>query len=163
MAILVLSLASPALDIQLLQSRLPQTPFRNGHQPLALTISSRTPQDFSKTSLRSCLQGRQDLTRPGVATMSLTIFLALCILGMDFMIYALFKLLYADRRSLVARRVAAQREAAGLIFVPAPKSTPPSTEPPELSGSRMLRAPSRKPSARSAFHASLTSSRHQLQ
>ena len=100
--------------------------------------------------------------------MSLTIFLALCILGMDFMIYALFKLLYADRRSLIARRVAAQRktaraEAAGLVFVPAPKSAPPSTELPESTGSRMSSARSRKPFARSDFHISLTSGRHQLQ
>ena len=56
--------------------------------------------------------------------MSLTIFLALCILGMDFMIYVLFKWLYGDRRNLIARRVTAQREAAraeaaGLIFFPA--------------------------------------------
>jgi hypothetical protein len=61
--------------------------------------------------------------------MSLTIFLALCILGLDFMIYVLFKWLYGDRRSLIARRVAQQRKAAqaeatGLIFVPARKSAP---------------------------------------
>ena len=64
--------------------------------------------------------------------MSLTVFLAFCILGLDFMIYVLFKLLFCDRRSLIARRVAAQRkaaeaeaaraEASGLIFVPAEKS-----------------------------------------
>src|SRR5260221_9774835 len=62
--------------------------------------------------------------------MSLTIFLAPCILSLDFMIYVLFKLLYGDRRSTIARRVAAHRkvaqaEAAGLIFVPAPKPAPP--------------------------------------
>jgi hypothetical protein len=66
--------------------------------------------------------------------MSLTIFLALCILGLDFMIYVLFKLFFGDRRSLIARRVAQQRkadqaEAAGLIFVPAPKSPPTRQEP----------------------------------
>ena len=65
--------------------------------------------------------------------MSLTIFLALCILGLDFMIYVLFKLLYGDRSSLIARRVAAQRkaaqaEAAGLIFVAASKPAPPCPE-----------------------------------
>ena len=67
--------------------------------------------------------------RPGVATMSLTIFLALCILSLDFMIYFLFKLLYGDRRSFIARRVAAEREAAraeagGLTYVPAKKIAP---------------------------------------
>jgi hypothetical protein len=66
--------------------------------------------------------------------MSLTVFLAFCILGLAFMIYFLFKLLFGDRRSLIVRRVAAQRkaaeaeaaraEASGLIFVPAEKSTP---------------------------------------
>ena len=44
--------------------------------------------------------------------MSLNVFLALCILGIDFMIYVLFKLLYGDRRSVIARRVAEQRKAA---------------------------------------------------
>ena len=72
--------------------------------------------------------------RPGAVTMSLTIFLALCILSLDFMIYFLFKLLYGDRRSVIARRVAAQREAAraeaaGLIFVPAKKIVPLRMEP----------------------------------
>lgn len=66
--------------------------------------------------------------------MSLTIFLALSILGLDFMIYFLFKLLYGDRRSLIARRVAAEREAAraeagGLFIVPAKKTAPSRQEP----------------------------------
>jgi hypothetical protein len=99
--------------------------------------------------------------------MSLTIFLALCILGLDFMIYVLFKLFYGDRRSLIARRVAEQRkaaqaEAAGLIFVPAGKSAPPSSEPRQSAGSRTPSARSRRPFTSSAFHAPLTSGRHQL-
>src|ERR1700758_4546534 len=99
--------------------------------------------------------------------MSLTIFLALCFLGLDFMIYVLFKLLYGDRRGLIARRVAEQRkaaeaEAAGLIFFPAGKSVPPG---PELHQSRSSHGPSaqsRKPFASSPFHVPLTSGRHQL-
>ncbi len=66
--------------------------------------------------------------------MSLTIFLALCVLGLDFMFYFLFKLTFSDRRSLIARRVAAQRvaaraESAGLFFVPANKPTPARQDP----------------------------------
>jgi hypothetical protein len=99
--------------------------------------------------------------------MSLTIFLALCILSLDFMIYVLFKLLYGDRRSAIARRVAAQRkvaqaEAAGLIFVPAPKPAPPNPEPHQSSGSRVPNVRSRKTLASIAFHALLATGRHQL-
>lgn len=68
--------------------------------------------------------------------MSFTIFLAFCILGLDFMIYVLFQWLYGDRRSVIARRVAQQRkaaqaEAAGLILFPARKSPPVYQEPDE--------------------------------
>lgn len=99
--------------------------------------------------------------------MSLTIFLALCILSLDFMIYVLFKLFYGDRRSLIARRVAQQRkaaqaEAAGLVFVPAAESAPPSPEPLQPNGSQLPSARSRKPFASSAFHTPLASGRHLL-
>jgi hypothetical protein len=99
--------------------------------------------------------------------MSLTIFLALCILGLDFMIYVLFKLFYGDRRSLIARRVAEQRkaaeaEAAGLIFVPAGKSALPNSEAGRSADSRPSNARFRKPFATHAFHYPLTSGRHQL-
>jgi len=73
--------------------------------------------------------------------MGLTVFFALCILGLDFMIYVLFKLTYGDKRSVVARRVAAQREAArgessGLYLVPARKNVPAQQEPDLPSSSR---------------------------
>jgi hypothetical protein len=45
--------------------------------------------------------------------MPFSIFVALSILGLDFMIFVLFKLLYGDRRSAIARQVAAQRKALG--------------------------------------------------
>jgi hypothetical protein len=45
--------------------------------------------------------------------MPFSIFVALSILGLDFMIYVLFKLLYGDRRSAIARQVAEQRKALG--------------------------------------------------
>jgi hypothetical protein len=89
--------------------------------------------------------------------MSLYVFLALCILGLDFMIYVLFKLLYGDRRSVIARRVAAQREAAraeaaGLIFVPARKNAQAQQEPNHSPGSRVSTIDSRKLFPRSSYH-----------
>jgi len=41
--------------------------------------------------------------------MSLTVFLALCILGLDFMIYELFQWTYGDKRSALARQLAAHK------------------------------------------------------
>jgi hypothetical protein len=43
--------------------------------------------------------------------MSLTVFLALCILGLDFMIYALFQWIYGEKRRAFARQVAARKRA----------------------------------------------------
>jgi hypothetical protein len=43
--------------------------------------------------------------------MSLTIFLALCILGIDFMIYALFQWIYGEKRRAFARQIAARNRA----------------------------------------------------
>ena len=43
--------------------------------------------------------------------MSVTIFLALCVLGLDFMIYALFMWTYGDKRNAVARKLAAYKNA----------------------------------------------------
>jgi hypothetical protein len=43
--------------------------------------------------------------------MSITAFLAVCVLGFDFMIYVLFQWTYGDKRSAIARQVAVQRNA----------------------------------------------------
>jgi len=43
--------------------------------------------------------------------MSLGIFLALCILGADVLIYFLFQWMYGERRAAIAKKVAAQRQA----------------------------------------------------
>jgi hypothetical protein len=88
--------------------------------------------------------------------MSLTVFLALCIVGLDFMIYVLFKLLYGDRRSVIARRVAAQREAAraeaaGLTFVPAQKAAPAGQQSAPSTGSRVSSIDSRKLFPRNSY------------
>ena len=89
--------------------------------------------------------------------MSLTIFLAFSILGLDFMIYFLFKLLYGDRRGLIARRVAAQREAAraeaaGLFIVPAKKTPQSRQEPDRSAGPRASSTEPRKPIAHRSYH-----------
>jgi len=42
--------------------------------------------------------------------MSLTVFLAICILGCDFLLYVLFQWVYGEKHRNHARRVAARRE-----------------------------------------------------
>lgn len=89
--------------------------------------------------------------------MPLTIFLALCILGLDFMIYVLFKLFYGDKRRVIARRVAAQRnaareEAAGLIYVPAWKNASDQQEPNLPSVSRASTPGPPKRFAHNSYH-----------
>jgi hypothetical protein len=46
----------------------------------------------------------------GEGTMSLNIFLMICILGIDFMIYVLFQWIFGDKRSAIARQVALSRK-----------------------------------------------------
>jgi hypothetical protein len=89
--------------------------------------------------------------------MSLTVFLALCILGLDFMIYALFKLTYGDRRSVIARRVAetrnaARAEASGLFLVPTKKTAPAHKESDQSGSRRVSNTESRKLFARGPYH-----------
>ena len=43
--------------------------------------------------------------------MSLNVFLAFCIIGVGFMIYALFQWTYGDRRSALGRQFAARKDA----------------------------------------------------
>jgi hypothetical protein len=43
--------------------------------------------------------------------MSLTVFLAFCILGVDFMIYAFFRWVYGDKRNALRRQLAAHKNA----------------------------------------------------
>jgi len=43
--------------------------------------------------------------------MTLNIFITLCILGIDFLIYVLFQWTYGDKRSAMARKIAAHRNA----------------------------------------------------
>jgi len=43
--------------------------------------------------------------------MSLNIFLIICVLGIDFMIYVLFQWIFGDKRKAIARQVALSRKA----------------------------------------------------
>jgi hypothetical protein len=58
--------------------------------------------------------------------MSLNIFLMMCILGIDFMIYVFFQWVYGDQRSAITHKVAACRKAlneeSSRPFVVAPEN-----------------------------------------
>jgi hypothetical protein len=65
--------------------------------------------------------------------MGLTVFFALAILGIDFLIYALFEWTWGDKRRAIARQVAAHRKAYDTqprrpFLVPSQK-TPPAAHP----------------------------------
>ena len=67
--------------------------------------------------------------RPGEETMALTVFFALCILGIDFMLYVLFQWAWGDKRRAIARQVAAHRGAFDAqtrrpFLVPSPEAGP---------------------------------------
>jgi len=59
--------------------------------------------------------------------MSLGIFLALCIIGADLLIYFLFQWMYGEKRSAIGKKIAAQRQAmeqepqSGMFVVPSSK------------------------------------------
>lgn len=64
--------------------------------------------------------------------MALTVFFALCILGLDFMIYALFQWTCGDKRRAIARQVAAHRKQfdaqTGRPFLVPSRETPPTSQ-----------------------------------
>jgi hypothetical protein len=64
--------------------------------------------------------------------MALTLFFALCILGIDFMLYVLFQWTWGDKRRAIARKVAAHRKQFGAqarpFLVPS-QETPPASQP----------------------------------
>ena len=65
--------------------------------------------------------------------MGLTVFFALCILGIDFMLYVLFQWTWGDKRRAIARQVAAHRKAfdaqARRPFLVSPQETAPASQP----------------------------------
>ena len=88
--------------------------------------------------------------------MPFSIFVAVSILGLDFMIFVLFKLLYGDKRSAIARQLAEQRkaakaQAAGLFLVPVKKTSSPGQEPDRSSASRVSNTEPRKLFARNSY------------
>jgi hypothetical protein len=64
--------------------------------------------------------------------MALTVFLALGILGIDFMLYVLFQWTWGDKRRAIARQVASYRKQfdaqARLPFLVPSKETPPASQ-----------------------------------
>jgi hypothetical protein len=58
--------------------------------------------------------------------MSLTVFIAICVLGLDFLLYVLFQWTYADKRRALQRKVSAQRKAMKIrpFVVDSPKAGP---------------------------------------
>ncbi|MGB2668321.1 MAG: hypothetical protein WAK48_30325 [Candidatus Acidiferrum sp.] len=53
--------------------------------------------------------------------MSLAIFLAICIVGVDFLIYVLFQWTFGDKRRAIARKLAAYREQTQAQAQPEPR------------------------------------------
>jgi hypothetical protein len=74
------------------------------------------PRDFIRFVLhggcnRKAAASRRTPKDHGEGPMSLNIFLTICILGIDFMIYVLFQWACGDKRTAVARQVALSRKA----------------------------------------------------
>jgi hypothetical protein len=85
--------------------------------------------------------------------MSLTVFLALCILGLDFMIYALFQWTYGDKRSAIARQLGAdknplKKQSTRLFLVASQEAAIGSQEPPHSIGERVAKGRPRDPTLR---------------
>jgi len=77
--------------------------------------------------------------------MSLTVFLALSILGIDFLLYVLFQWTYGDKRQAMQRKLATHRsvvkeQAARPFVVVSPKATPETQKQIELVHERMAKS-----------------------
>ena len=51
------------------------------------------------------------MSAPGDGMMSLNVFMAVCVLGVDFLIYVLFQWTYGDKRRALQKKLAEQRNA----------------------------------------------------
>jgi len=85
--------------------------------------------------------------------MSLTVFLAFCILGLDFMIYAFFQWIYGERRSALARQLVARKNARKEssprpFLVASQEAALGSQEPPHSIGERVAKGRPRDPTLR---------------
>src|SRR4029077_12128710 len=101
--------------------RVPRVDLRRGPRFDSISATSRpnnAPYEFltnlsglfSLSAPILSLSGLHILASPGEVPMSLTVFLAFCILGCDFLLYALFQWIYGEKHKNPARRSAARRE-----------------------------------------------------
>jgi hypothetical protein len=81
-------------------------------QRFNLTKSSRSSQDFTAPTILTCGRLERDPSAPGDGMMmSVNIFMGLCVLGVDFLIYVLFQWTYGDKRRAMQKKLAEQRKA----------------------------------------------------
>lgn len=66
-------------------------------------------------TLQLSCSGRSFHTSPSEVEMSLTVFLAICILSCDFLLYVLFQWVYGEKHRKHARRVAARDKKRGAL------------------------------------------------
>jgi hypothetical protein len=88
--------------------------------------------------------------------MSLTAFLALSILGIDFLIYVLFQWTYGEKRTAIARKIAAQRiavdqHASKPFVVSSRKATPETQKRLQLVRERMTKGKRKEISSRGSY------------
>jgi hypothetical protein len=79
--------------------------------------------------------------------MSTTIFIAFCILGLDFMIYAFFRWTFGDKRHKLARELAARKNA---LQEPSPRPFLVASRKAALGGGRVTKEP-RGPAPRGSY------------
>jgi hypothetical protein len=80
--------------------------------------------------------------------MSTTIFIAFCILGLDFMIYAFFRWTFGDRRDKLARQLAARKNA---LQEPSPRPFLVASRKAALGGGRVTKSEPRGPEPRGSY------------
>jgi hypothetical protein len=86
--------------------------------------------------------------RPGEGTMSTTIFITFCILGLDFMIYAFFRWTFGDKRDKLARELAARRNA---LQQPSPRPFLLATRKAALGGGRVTKSEQKGPEPHGSY------------
>jgi hypothetical protein len=77
--------------------------------------------------------------------MSITVFIAFCILGLDFMVYAFFRWTYGDKRDKLARQLAARKNA---LQEPSPRPFLVASRKAALGGGRVTHSQPRDPEPR---------------
>jgi hypothetical protein len=80
--------------------------------------------------------------------MSITVFIAFCILGLDFMVYAFFRWTYGDKRDKLARELAARKNA---LQEPSPRPFLIASRKAALGGGRVNKSESGGPEPRSSY------------